>query len=255
MLDTVITIPSRRPAPVLTFGSYETSPYTCFIVSDPDRYDEHYSYYRGIPGIYVMKGEKGNGAQCAACCEIAAREGFQYFFKLDDDIMPRTFVGLEPGNEWPTLVEAVQLARKCLDSTNTTLAGFANTSRKDWLSEGFNRTYGLIHGAGCIGVADKDSSKFVDRRLMCAEDVYRTCAHREMNGAVGRISFVGFNKRQSNNYGDQPQGITSQQFLDTRDIILHRFPGMVTCDGVRYINNGTTPIANWRMRKKRGVDR
>lgn len=257
MNDVVICIPSWRPPPIKSLESFETGPYPVLIVADPRRYQDHVNYYYQITRsdmFKVVMGGEGNGPQCASCYRRAAEAGFPFFFKMDDDLLPNTFV-TRGGNA--TLIEAIQAARECLGATNTRHAGFSNSSRRDWLGEGFGRTYGLIHGGGNIGISAHDPSRFIDERLVRGEDVYRTCAHREADGAVGRVRFIGFDKKGSADTSEDSSSktISQEDFNQSRDLILQRFPGMVTCNGTRWIHNGTHEIANWKMKKLKGVDR
>lgn len=247
MIDTVICIPSRRQPPFKSLVNYNPDPYEVIIVSDPDYYQIHKEFYGDRRGIRVVLGARGNGPQCAACYISAAEAGFPYFFKMDDDLTPKTFV--HANGTFPDLPTAIGFARECLDVTKTTHAGFCNTSRRDWLGEGYGRTYGLIHGGGNIGISAKDPSGFIDTRLVRGEDVYRTCAHRELDGAVGRVRFIGFNKRESADTSSDSSSkhIDPAAFEETRRIILERFPKMVTCDGTRWV--GTTQIPNWKLRR------
>jgi hypothetical protein len=247
--DIVICIPSWRPPPLLSLGSYGTFPFKVIIVADPKRYDEHWNFYHGIPNVSVVVGGVGNGPQCAACYRAAALAGFPLFFKMDDDLAPKTFV--HKNGTYPSLPEVIGYAKECLETTHTTLAGFSNTSRRDWLGDGYSRTYGLIHGGGNLGISAADPSPYMDERLLRGEDVYRTCAHRRKDGAVGRVAFVGFNKAKSADTSpDSSSKTVSQEDFDlSRRIILDTFPTMVTCTGTRRIHAGQHEIANWRMKR------
>lgn len=244
--DVVICIPSRRKPPLKSLVNYETKPFPVLIVADPEFVQIHTDFYATQDNIKVVEGGRGNGPQCAACYRAAAIAGYPLFFKMDDDLLPGTFL-TEDG---PILLhDAIKFARECLDVTKTSHAGYCNTSRRDWLGEGYGRTYGLIHGGGNIGVSAIDPSPFIDERLVRGEDVYRTCAHRERDGAVGRVKFVGFNKRGSADTSvDSSSRLIKQEDFDrTKEIILNRFPTMVTCNGWRTV--GGMEIPNWRLKR------
>jgi hypothetical protein len=65
---------------------------------------------------------------------------------------------------------------------------------------------------------------------------------------VGRVKWIGLDKSSS---GGADSTIKKNAATNAREIqlILKRFPGMVTCDGTRSIKNGTEQIANWRMKR------
>jgi|GEM_PF-5873171 len=246
MLDTVICIPSRRKPPLKSLMSYQTAPFEVIIVADPEFVGIHEQFYHAIRNITVVEGGRGNGPQCAACYRAAAKAGFPYFFKMDDDLLPKTFVGMDGFIDLPI---AIRVARECLDVTKTTHAGFCNTSRRDWLGDGYARTWGLIHGGGNIGISAEDPSRFIDERLVRAEDVYRTCAHRELDGAVGRVKFIGFDKKGSadTSADSSSRTIRQEDFDRTRDIVLQRFSRYVSCEGTRKVNG--IDIPNWKMKR------
>jgi hypothetical protein len=251
MLDTVICIPTKRPPPIQSLVSYPPGDYSVLVVADPEVFEAHWNEYhsRGInEKMQVVMGKWGLGAQCAECYRTAAKHGFAYFFKMDDDLPPDTFVHKDPRVHL-SLPEVIEIARECIDVTSTSLAGFVNSSRRDWLGDGFGRTYGLIHGGGNLGISAEDPSPFMDERLVRGEDIYRTCAHRARDGAVGRVKFIGFNKRGSTIKQSVASKITQQQFDESKEIILSRWEGMVTCTGTREIHNGQVTIPNWRMKK------
>jgi hypothetical protein len=249
-MDTCICIPTKRPPPVQTLLSYcPPLDYTVIIIADPDVEDAHRCYFEGVPNACkVVRGVKGMGAQSAECYVQAAIAGFPFFFRMDDDLAPKTFVRVD---DYPELDVVMHLARECLDATKTTHAGFCNTSRRDWLGEGYGRTYGLIHGGGNIATSAMDPTEFMDRTLVRGEDVYRTCAHRQRDGAVGRVKSIGFDKSKSTRTAGNTSivNVTQEQLDASRDLILAKFPGMVTCKGTRWINNGQNEIPNWRMKR------
>lgn len=254
--EIIICIPTKRPPPVKTIESYPTEEFATIIVADPDVYHAHlaYRYDHYDFKISVIPGVKGLGAQCAACYRAAHTAGYPLFFKMDDDLPPKTFI--ESGGSYPGVDWVIAMARECLSVTRTSLAGFCNTSRRDWLGEGFTRTYGLIHGGGNLGISAEDPSPFMDERLVRGEDVYRTCAHRARDGAVGRVKFIGFDKSLSTAVAGHTSTEQDQAKLDaSKDIILAKFPEMVTCTGTRTINNGKFVIPNWRMRRTKDSNR
>lgn len=253
MIDTIITIPTKRPPPVKTLENYPVPEgYAAIIICDPNVWEEHLKYYRDKMNIHIEMGEHGMGVQSALCYSVSALSGQKYFFRMDDDLEPKTFIHKD--GHFPDLAEVIPLLRECLEVTKTTHAGFMNGSNRYWMGEvgKFKRTYGLIHGGANIAVSALDSSPYMDPTLVRGEDVYRTCAHRKEAGAVGRIPWIGFDKRQSTITAGQ-SSISEKQdlILASRNMILERFEGMVTAKGTRFINNGQDEIVNWRMKKSK----
>lgn len=248
-MDTIICIPTKRPPPVVTLGSYATSPFSVLVVADPDVYDQHYEFYRDLPGVTVVRGVKGLGAQCAECYRQAAKAGYPYWFKLDDDLPPRTFVHMD--GTFPDLNYVINQARDCLFQLGVTLVGLHNGANRSWMKEGFASTYGLVHGGANLSISALDPSPYMNEELVRGEDVWRTCAHREgSNGVVGRLSFIGFDKSKSTAVAGHSSTTTNQDAINkSRDTILARFPNTVTCNGTRFIDNGRFEIPNWRMKK------
>jgi hypothetical protein len=242
----VICIPTRRPPPVITLGSYSTSPYNVFVVAAPEVYEQHYEFYKGIPGVKVKEGVVGLGAQCGACYRHAFQAGYPLWFKMDDDLPQRTFVHID--GSFPLLPEVIISATHGMDETRTTLVGFQNTTRRDWMDDGYGRTYGHIHGGANLSISAEDSREFIDDRIVRGEDIYRTCAHRLKDGAVGRVKFIGFDKKKST------MGTTTtpdRALLDqSRDIILERFSGLVAYEGPKELAGGRIKYEGWRMKRK-----
>jgi hypothetical protein len=141
-------------------------------------------------------GKPGLIPQVMECYRWARKLGYKYFFRLDDDLSPKTFIRRDRSH--PNLTQVITWARKCITKTETSLAGFGNTSRIDWLGKGYGRSYALVHGGAQICEA-LDLTKFeaVDPKLPRYEDVYRSLSHRLRDGAVGRVKFVGLDKRSS----------------------------------------------------------
>jgi hypothetical protein len=251
--DTIIVVPTKRPPPVLTLQNYAHGDYPVLIVADPDVYRYHLHYYKKFSHVKVTKGAHGLAPQIAACYTAAQDEGYDWWFRVDDDLAKRTFVHKEKGR-YPSLVYALEKARRCIDRTRTTLAGFTNGSNRFWMGSGYARTYGLIHGGAQIVCSSADPSEFLDPQLPRYEDVFRTCAHRARDGAVGRVQFIGFDKSKSSNAKNSQSSITvdARRLALAKQIVLDAWPDHVTCNGTRRIHGGAVEIANWRMRRDRG---
>jgi hypothetical protein len=255
----VICIPTKRPPPIRTLESYDTGDFKVMVVADPDVREAHQEYYFGKAGITVVNGARGLGAQCAACYRIAKIAGYPYWFKMDDDLAPRTFIHRD--GSYPLLDYVIFQAWDCLNETNTTLVGFHNGANRSWMKGGFARTWGLIHGGANLSISAMDPTVYMNANLVRGEDVWRTCAHREHDkelnhgpfGAVGRVQFIGFDKSKSTAIagGSVAATAATQDRLDqSKYAILQRFPTMVSCVGTREIFNGKFTIPNWRMRRR-----
>lgn len=247
--ETVIIIPSKRKPPILTLESYPAPPnFKVFIVADPEVFDAHSKFYFNIPNVDVVLGVMGQGANKALCYEVAYQEGFEYFFRMDDDLQPRTFVGKEK-NSYPSLEEVISLHEECLIQTETTLAGASNGSNRYWMSDEHKRTYGLVHGGANLSVVCAQGAHYLDPRITRGEDVYRTCSHRlDADGYVGRVGGLGFDKRGST-IVQTSINATQEQINASTKLILQKFPDMVSCNGTRFILDGKYEIPNWRMLK------
>ena len=250
--DTVICVPTRRPPPILTFEHYEPPlNMDVILMCDPEVYEKHLEAYGDNPQFHVLKGERGIGPQIHLCYLRSFELGASLWVKLDDDLADKTYVHKE--GHYPALEEVIFEMECCLKETKTTHAGLGNGSNRFWMGTGYKRTWGLIHGGTNIAVTTNEPWQFIDVRLRRAGDVYRSCAHRELDGAVGRVAHIGFDKSKSTiTAGQTSIDLTMDEILANRDFILKAFPGFVTCEGVRYVDNGTKPILNWRMRRDPG---
>ncbi len=253
MDDVVICIPTKRPPPILSLESYSPGKVEVIIIADPDVFSDHTAHYADTP-YRVVRGQQGWANQVAQCYIQASRFDFPWYFRMDDDLSLRTFVHKD--GTYPSLTKVIRATRQCVDECNVGLAGFMNGSNRFWMGEGFGRTYGLVHGGAhlCVSHADPFGAGFVHPKLKRFEDVYRSCAHRQRDGAVGRVKFIGFDKSKSSNAKAWTGNVTSitsskKDMRRSRDLILDQFAGFVTCDGTRQIHAGTVDIFNWRMRR------
>jgi hypothetical protein len=130
------------------------------------------------------------------------------------------------------------------------LVGFSNSANRSWLGEGYTRTFGLIHGGAHLCKSSDTPERYLDHRIVRYEDVYRSCAHREEDGAVGRVSWIGVNKKESTSTAGRTSIVETNADRE-RDIklILERFPDFVTCNGMREAYSGGPLIANWRFKR------
>jgi hypothetical protein len=184
------------------------------------------------------------GAQSFNCYKFAAMLGYPKFFRMDDDLPPKTFIHKE--GHYPEIDEVVGAAEACMDELKVTLVGFSNTSNRHWMGTRFKRTYGQIHGGANLSYSTHTPERFIDPTLLRCEDIYRTCAHRRYDqeqggdGMNGRVDFIGFDKHKSTSKHGGNVGtiqITREESLEMRRRILDRFPEFVSQlddDGVRF---------------------
>ena len=249
--DTVFVVPSKRPAPLQTIENYFLDRKRfrqLILISDPARFEEHVDWVSTLDilprEIIVVRGSRGMIPQSAQCYIQAARAGYRYYFRMDDDLHEKTFVGINK-NCFPSAEFCLRAARMCADFLKLSLVGFQNTARRNWYGTEYKRTYGLIHGGAHLCMATEDPSEYIDLNLPAYEDVYRSAAHRVKDGAVGRVSWIGLDKRAS--LRDSSMNKTPEVIAKAKEIILGKFPNQVSCVGTRVLDGGQQEIPDWRM--------
>jgi len=242
--DTIIVIPSKREPPIQTLYSFPTDR-EIMLISDPSMLHKHREWVKGegFNNVMVCRGSVGMIPQSAECYVQAWQAGFKYYFRMDDDLHEKMFVHKD--GHICLLEEAMQTARHCASVTGLSLCGFQNTSVRYYMGEGYKRSYGLIHGGAHLARACSDRWKYLDPSLPAYEDVYRSAAHREQDGAVGRVAFIGLDKRST--LRESSMSKTPEVIAKAKEIILSRFPDSVTCDGERVLDDGRQVIPNWRL--------
>jgi hypothetical protein len=244
--DICITIPTRRPPPVLTLESYTIPGTRVLIIADPDEFKHHTLFYDAVGNdlISVVKGDHGMGAQSSNCYYQAHAHEFEQFLRLDDDLPPKTFV--HKNGRFPQLEEIITELQNCIEETDTSLAGLVNTSNRSWLSEGYGLTYGIIHGGCNISWSTNEPHKFIDFSLPRCEDIYRTCAHRAHQETLGkpamngRVKSIGFDKSKSTS----KHGKGTATYTNSREVVeatrakimekFGRFISKLDDEGVRF---------------------
>jgi hypothetical protein len=245
--DTVMVIPSKRPAPIKTLENFSIAHHV-MVISDPDVFDQHREWIAGLnnPFISNTMGRKGMVPQELLCCTLAKERGFEFYFKMDDDLQPRTFIGMEKG--WfPSPEEAMFHTRMCAEQMGTDLNGFVNSSIRVWMSDGYNRSYGLVHGGSHLCRVTDEPERFVKPDLPSYIDVYKSAAYRMKDGAIGRVNFIGLEKRISQR--DSVMGRTPEKIELAKKMILEEFGNIVTCTGTRTLDDGRQTIPNWRLKR------
>jgi hypothetical protein len=257
--NTALVMRSKRdPEIVTTFDTYAVpTDMKLIVVADPEVYDKWKRYlslnlqYDGVD-IDIVKGRRGLAPQAAACYEVAWKAKYDWLFRIDDDLKPKTFV--HKNGAFPSLTTVIKQAMKCAIETRTSLVGFTNTSRRDWLGDGYGRTYGLIHGGAQLHISSATPEDFIDDLLPRFEDVYRSCSHRDHAGAVGRVKFIGLDKSKSSN-AKTNQSVTVESKSSRRKaiaMILDRWPDFVTCANTKTIHGGKMVIPNFRFKRHMG---
>lgn len=245
-----IIILARRRPPVLTLESFSTV-HQVYIIADPNVYKLHRDYYEDVAGstdVIVMEGARGIGPQTVLAYETAYKLGLDWWVRLDDDLPKNTFVdkfGIIEDLDY--IIDELVI---CVGATKTSFAGVANSTNKSWLKEGYSRTYGMIHGGCNIARPAENGEFFTPKSLPRNGDVWRSCAHRLLDGAVGRVQHIGFDKVPSTlNLSTIPDDSFSIE--TAKNMILEEFGRedrkMVSCDGWREIGGKQFP--NWRMNR------
>ncbi len=242
--DTVIVIPSKREPPIQTLVSFPTQ-HRVLLISDPRMVSKHREWVtqERMENVWVVPGEIGMIPQSSLCYRRSYEAGFRFYFRMDDDLHSKTFVHKD--GHICLLEEAMYEARKCADVTGMTLCGFQNTAVRYYMGEGYKKSYGLIHGGAHLALTCENRWRYLDPKLPAYEDVYRSAAHREQDGAVGRVAFIGLDKRAS--LRESSMNKSPEVIQKAKDIILSRFPDSVTCDGERVLDDGRQVIPNWRL--------
>lgn len=255
--DVIVAIPSKRPPPLATLESYAFEGLKVVIVADPRTYDQTRDYYhnRKRQGVSVALGDIGMSPQVLECYRYARLLGYDWYLRLDDDLTPKTFVHRDGRIIQPE--EAVNEALQCAIATGCSLVGFQNSKNRFWMSEGFSRSFGLVHGGAHLCRSSADPDRFLDPAIVRYEDVYRSCAHREKDGAVGRVRYIGIDKSQSTFTSATASSIGDSATDRDNDIkrILARFADFVEVKGMKPVTaNSDHLIVNWRYKRHPGYD-
>jgi hypothetical protein len=214
-----------------------------FVISDPRTFVGHHQAFEDHEKICVTLGVEGMSPQVLECYKVARAHGFDWFFRLDDDMKPRCF--LHKDGHIPDLREVILECLKCAEETKTGMVGLNNSMNRHWMGEGYGRATGLIYGGAHLCKSSSTPEQFLDPRILYYEDVYRSMAHREEDGAVGRVKHIGVDKSGSSARVEE----AAEKHRADIDLILERFPGMIECRGMKAINNGQYLIADWRCKK------
>ena len=246
--DTMIIIPTMRKPPLVTLEAYDVENFQTVVLCDPSVYKDHENLYTHEPTITVRAGRSGAGAQIFASYQLAAQLGFKWWVKFDDDLPEKTFIGIDEG-DYPDLGTVITYLRECVETTGTTLSGLQNSTNRYWMNDEYKRTYGLLSGGACLACATENANQFIDPELKAICDVYRSLSHRKKDKAVGRVGFVGLDKSLHTGTGSTFDKLKQKDWDYSRNTILERFSGMVTCKGYREILGGSRVIPNWRLKQ------
>jgi hypothetical protein len=244
--DTCVVVISKRPAPVMTLQSHSTN-LPVLLLADPEVYSGHKSWVmaNNLSNVKVICGKVGMVAQIIEAYKQSAKHGYKFYFRMDDDIRPNCFV-LKQG--CIKLDNVILATRICASDLGVSLVGLQNSCNRLWLKDGFGLTFGHVTGGSHLCCSAKDPSEYIDSRIQYSEDVYRTLAHRVKHGAVGRVRYIGFDKRESCRYSVCPETVAN--VVNDKKIILERFSGLVSCVGKRLVagpNGVSSEVTNWRM--------
>src|SRR5204863_5850339 len=107
--DVLIIIRSKRPV-VQTIESYPVPMgMHAVILSDPSVYAKHRQMYKPRTDITVIKGVEGLGAQSHRAYRVAYDEGYDWVFRMDDDLHDKFFIARgDPRQRFPSLSECIR---------------------------------------------------------------------------------------------------------------------------------------------------
>lgn len=250
--NVLIIIRSKRPV-VQTLDAYAIPDgMECVVLSDPSVYSQHRREYRDkYPNVHVVKGVEGLGAQAHRAYRVAYDEGYDWVFRMDDDLHDKFFIARgDPRQRYPKLAECIRLCYRGATELCATLVGFANTSRLDWLGTGIATTYGGIHGAAQLHCSAKKPDRYIDPTVQKYEDVWRACAHRHRD-SVARVQLIGMEKGKSSNAKQNQTTVTltQKEVKAAIDKLNRRWPQYVECKSMTTIHAGTVTIPHWHFHR------
>lgn len=250
--DVVIVIRSAREH-ILTLDAHPLPKGAkCIIVASREQFAHHTQTYRSRQ-ITVRRNEGTTLASSAyACYRVAKDAGYRYFFRMDDELPARFFVGMKhPVLEMEYVLREFYKTARALD---VSLVGPASTSRRDWLGAKMIRSYAGISGAAMLVRTASSIRHFIDPTLRHFDDIYESCSHRAYAGAVGRCQYIGGNKMATTG----PAQTTVEMLHKTQGHavkrILQRFaPDYITADGWSIYGHNTDDgfwlTVNWKFKR------
>lgn len=247
--DVCIVIRSRRPPPIETLAHYAIPKgFVCIIVADPSVYAAHKAFYRTNTALRVWKGLVGLSAQSSECYRAAHKHGFPWYFRLDDDLQDRYFVRKD--KTFPKLREVILKTHFAQRDLDVSLVGFAKTTNRFWMKEGWGRAFGLAHG-GALLLRSTDVPKlFIDPKLKLYDDVWQSCSHRADSGAIGRIREIGLHVTDLGQSQTVTKGLDKfKEHYRARDRIMERWSDFVSCDGKAFVDRGGRIGLPWRFHR------
>jgi len=250
--NVVVVIPAKRPAPIKTLVNHRPS-CKVWVISDPEVYADHRRWVKeqNFKNVEVKKGRSGLTAQIIHCYRLVKRSKFRYAFRMDDDLDSKTITMRKPF--YTDVDTLISISRRCMEEHDVTLVGPNSTSNRTWLKPGYGRSAGHISGGLQMFRVVHPPEFYLDPRIIYTEDVYRVCAHREADGAVGRIHYIGFDKTRAVQNPVRPREGSLVDAKIDEEIILERFAGSVKLNGYRKVMVGPkhkreeVDVPNWRQ--------
>jgi hypothetical protein len=246
--DVLIVIRSKRQV-IQTLIAYDIPlGMHAIVLSDPSVYARHRRQYT-THNVMVVKGVDGLAAQAHRAYRIGYEEGYDWVFRLDDDLHDKYFVARGEGKErirYPVLKECIRLAYKAANALDVSLVGFSSTSRLDWLGKYLATTYGGVHGSAQLHCSAKKPDRFIDPTLPRFEDIWRTCAHRHYDGTA-RVQPIGIQQAKTSN------ALVNQSVVDDRTarrrkaikMVNAQWPQYVSCTRMTTIHGGKLEIPHF----------
>lgn len=254
--DVTIVVRSAREN-ILTLDAHPLPKNSrCVIVASREMYAHHKDVYTSKQ-ISVVRNGGNTLASSAHACYVAAQKAKRpYFFRLDDEVPAKFFCGLKA--DVLDLEYAIRAFYKGIKILKVTLVGPASTSRQDWLSPKFIRSYAGISGAAMLVETPKGNvDRFINPTIRHFDDIYESCSHRAVAGAVGRVGFIGGNKMATTGPAQTTVKMLNKTQGHAVKVILQKWcPDYIYTDGWSFYTHNTTDdfwvTVNWKFRRHPG---
>jgi hypothetical protein len=247
--DVCLVVRSSRRPPIETLRHYAIPKgFACIIVADPSVFEEHRQFYKSNKQIDVWRGVIGLSAQAAECYRAADAFGFPWYLRLDDDLQGNYFVRKD--KTFPKLKEVITKTFRAQRELDVSLVGFAKTTNRFWMKDGWGRAFGLAHGAALLLCSTNAPKQFMDPALPLYDDVWQSCSHRADKGAIGRIREIGLHVTDLGQAQTVTKGLDKlHKHYASRDRILKRWSDFVSCDGKAFVDRNGRIGLPWRFHR------
>lgn len=253
--DVTVIIRSAREH-ILTLDSHPLpKKANVVIVASREQYEHHKEVYTK-KRVTVVRNPGKTLASSALCCYTAAkRAGRPYFFRMDDELPETFFVGMK---EKVVDVEYVMhWFYRAIRALNLSMVGPASTSNRFWLQPKFIRSWAGISGAAVMYRTVEHPHKMIDASIRHFDDIYESCSHRWLRGAVGRVQFIGGDKKATTGPAQTTVEMLNKTQGHAVKTILERWaPDYITTDGWSFYTHNTPDdywvTVNWIFKRHPG---